>query len=124
MILQHYLRRAQDLGLSSETWAAFLFGPGKLLTGIEGGEVRDAREQKPGSERNALGICYGGASRMTAVAANLNFFGACLLAELAAIFLVSLASTRNVGTFLHVGHRVSSKHGNVIRDPLVAISRI
>ena len=46
---------------------------------------------------------------MTAVAANLDFFGPRLFTELAAILLVGLASTGNVGTFFHIGHTVSSK---------------
>jgi hypothetical protein len=60
---------------------------------------------------------------MTAVAANLHFFGPRLLAELAAILLIGLASTGNVGTFFRVGHTVSSKRGIVVRDPLVAESQ-
>jgi hypothetical protein len=49
---------------------------------------------------------------MAAVAANLHFFRSCFFAELTAVFLIGLASTGNVGTFLRVGHKASSKRGS------------
>jgi len=67
------------------------------------------KEKKMPPSESSLGVYFGGASRMTAVAANLDFFGPRLFTELAAILLVGLARTGNVGTFFHIGHTVSSK---------------
>ena len=60
------------------------------------------KEKRLPPSESSLGVYFGGASRMTAVAANLDFFGPRLFTELAAI-LLSLgrnANTRHVGAFL------------------------